>query len=568
MFSSSLWKRLSVAACLCAAPAAADTWLRLTSTDFELYTAAGEKKGRATLEQFEQMRAFFLKASPLRKTSESPVRIIQFGSAKQFEPYSIRSSSPAFYLGTPARDYIIIGDPGVSPSVSAHEYMHLIIKRSGLRIPIWLNEGWADVYSTLRPMGRETAIGDLLAGRMHELNGKEWMDFETLTSITERSAEYTEGGRVGIFYAESWALAHMLYLAPDYQEHFGQFVMALHQGKGAAQAVQAAWGKSPDKVMTDVRAYFGRKQLFGRAFDLQLTKEQIEPSVVPATEFDSRLALAELLAVTNRKAEAKREYDALEKEQPGRADVARALGYLAGQAGDRAAVLKYFSAAFQGGESDPIMCLQLAVLERAAGRAPAEIIAILERALKQRPDLGDGQMQLGLTQIDARRFGDAIRTLMKLDTITPDRAPAVYCGLGYARAQLGDLAEAKSDAETCTEWAQSEREIQGAKALRGLITARSKPSSGVHQGEVLQQAQGTLTGLECSAADKLISVMTESGTIQLQLPEQAAVEFVPVRGGNLQLACGARTSLKVAIEYAPLRTGSTGADGILRRLEF
>ena len=358
MFCFSATRRLFVAACICALPAAAaDAWLRMTSADFELFTAAGEKKGRATLEQFEQMRAFFLKASPLRKTSESPVRIIHFGSTKQFEPYTMRSSSPAFYLGTPARDYIIIGDPGVSPSVAAHEYMHLIIKRSGLRIPIWLNEGWADVYSTLRPMGRETAIGDLLAGRINDLNGKEWMDFETLTSVTERSAEYTEGGRTGIFYAESWALAHMLYLAPDYQEHFGQFVMAMHQGKSAGQAIQAAWGQAPEKVMADLRAYFGRRELFGRAFDLQLTKEQTEAVVVPSTEFDSRLALAELLAVTNRRTEARREFDALEKEQPGRADVARALGYLAAQAGDRGSVVKHFSLAFQGGESSPVLWL-------------------------------------------------------------------------------------------------------------------------------------------------------------------------------------------------------------------
>ena len=39
----------------------------------------------------------------------------------------------------------------------------------GLKIPLWLNEGWADVYSTLRPMGKETAVGDLLEDRMRIL---------------------------------------------------------------------------------------------------------------------------------------------------------------------------------------------------------------------------------------------------------------------------------------------------------------------------------------------------------------------------------------------------------------
>lgn len=560
--------QLAVMCCLCALPAwAADSWLRLTSADFELYTAAGEKKGRATLQQFEQMRAFFLKASPLRKTSESPVRIIQFGSARQFERYSIRGSSPAYYLGTTARDYIVIGDPTLESSVATHEYMHLVIRRSGLKIPIWLNEGWADVYSTLRPMGRETAIGDLLGGRMTELNSKQWLDFDTLTSVDVRSPEYNEAGRIGIFYAESWALAHMLYLAPEYQDNFGRFVMALHQGKSAREAARAAWDKAPEKIMTDLQAYFGRKRLFGRAFELGLSKEQEEPVISALTEFDSRLALADLLAVTNRGAEAKKEYDALEREQPGRADLARSMGYLAGQSGDRETARKYFTIAFNGGETDPVMCMQLATLERASGRPPAVYIPMLERTLKLRPDYPDGQMQLGLALLDGRRFPEAAAALMSLETVSADRASAVYCGLGYARLQSGELDAAEMDADTCSKWANSDREKRSAASLHSLITARSKPEAGVRKGELISHLAGALTALDCSPTGKWITVSAANRQLRLALPEQEAVEFAPERGGKLQLACGAKSSLQVVVEYAPPAEAGI-SEGILRRLEY
>src|SRR5271169_6832185 len=88
----------------------AEPWLRLTTPDFELYTSAGEKKGRETILHFEQVRAFFLKASPVKKTSEFPVRIIQFGTEKEFSRYSVNQIAAAYYTGTPARDYIVMSE--------------------------------------------------------------------------------------------------------------------------------------------------------------------------------------------------------------------------------------------------------------------------------------------------------------------------------------------------------------------------------------------------------------------------------------------------------------------------
>ena len=146
---------------------AADNWTRITTPNFELYTTAGEKKGKETVRRFEQVREFFLKASPVRGSSDFPVRIIEFETADQYAPFRPSTTvASAYFLSTPIRDYIVLGNQAqVDDSIAIHEYMHLVIKHSGLKIPIWLNEGWADVYSTLRPMGKETAVGEI--GRAH-----------------------------------------------------------------------------------------------------------------------------------------------------------------------------------------------------------------------------------------------------------------------------------------------------------------------------------------------------------------------------------------------------------------
>ena len=234
---------------------AADQWTRITTPNFELYTTAGEKKGKETVRRFEQVREFFLKASPVRASWDFPVRIVEFETAEQYQPFlPINTVAAAYFLATPARDYIVLGNQAaVNDAIAIHEYMHLIIRHSGLKIPIWLNEGWADVYSTLRPMGKETAVGDLLDDRMNSLKADKWLTFDELTSTDQTSPNYHEASRVGIFYAESWALAHMLYLSPDYEANFGKFVIALHRGSSAAQAVQTAFGRTPDDVYKDLQ---------------------------------------------------------------------------------------------------------------------------------------------------------------------------------------------------------------------------------------------------------------------------------------------------------------------------
>ena len=54
------------------------TWIRVASSNFELYTNAGERRGKEAVRHFEQVRTFFLKATGIATRSRFPVRIIAF----------------------------------------------------------------------------------------------------------------------------------------------------------------------------------------------------------------------------------------------------------------------------------------------------------------------------------------------------------------------------------------------------------------------------------------------------------------------------------------------------------
>ncbi len=384
----------------------------------------------------------------------------------------------AYFLNTPARDYIVLGNQAlVNDSIAIHEYMHLIVKHSGLKIPIWLNEGWADVYSTLRPMGKDTAVGDLLDDRMNSLKADKWLSFDELTSTDQNSPNYHEASRVGIFYAESWALAHMLYLSPEYKDNFGKFVMALHRGSSAAEAVRTAFGRTPDEVYKDLQAYFDRKKIYGRVFKAGSDGRESEPEVSQVPAFDSRLMQADLLAAIRKLPEAKQEYARLEQEEPGRPDLAFSIGSLALGEKDLAKARTYFEKAYNAGYADPQMCLQLAMLDAMAHERAEKIIPILERAVKGKPDYTEARIRLGLARLDARDYVGAISTLMAIPEVAPDRAAAVFCGLGYARVEAGDLATARQNADDCSKWAKADSENDHGRSA-AEIAGRAFPAGG------------------------------------------------------------------------------------------
>lgn len=59
-------------------------WLKATSTNFEVYTTAGEKKAREAVLYFEQVHSFFQKAFRATSSGKGRVRIVAFQSAKEY----------------------------------------------------------------------------------------------------------------------------------------------------------------------------------------------------------------------------------------------------------------------------------------------------------------------------------------------------------------------------------------------------------------------------------------------------------------------------------------------------
>ena len=571
-----------LAACLAPCLAAAAQWTRVTTPNVDLYTTAGEKAGRDAALHFEQIRAFFAQASPVKPPGDFPLRVIAFSSAEEYRLYTPNPRSAAFFVSGPGRDYIVIRDASPeSYSLAAHEYVHFVIRHSGLRVPLWLSEGWADVYSSMRRVRDGMAVGDLVPVRMHSLDSAKgsWFDFQTLTSVAPGSPIYNEGDRTGLFYAESWALAHMLFLSPEYRDNFGKFLMALHRGASAGDAAQTAFGKTGDQLFADAHSYFDRKKLVGTVFKTTplLASDgttATEPVAAALDEYDSRLILADLQVASGRSDLARIEYERLENQNPDRKDLQQSMGYLFWSNRDNAKSREHLAKAFRLGGSDPQACYTLALLQLAAGDPIQQIIASLERAVAGYPGFTDALIQLGVMRVLTRQFEAAKQALLAIPAITADKAAGVYYALASTYLETGDLDTARTHLATARKYIKKNEEIALSDALSTLLEARATSAFAPHPGEKLIRVVGQIQAIECGPQGQKMQFRPAlpdgavAEMLLLDLPAKDSVEIIHQGAGELKLQCGPVTSPRVAIEYALNPAVRQGSAGVLRSLQF
>jgi tetratricopeptide (TPR) repeat protein len=456
---------------------AAEPWIKLATAHFELYTDAGEQSGRDAILWFEQLRGFFVEVTPFGRKLDAPVRIIAFRSEEEYRPYRTNESSAAFFARDADRDYIVMQD--LEPAhyfFAVHEYTHLTISRSGLPIPLWMNEGWADLNSTLQPKGRKSMIGGVLPGRRELLLESPWIPLSDLEKVDQRSPMYNERSKATVFYAESWAFMHMLFLSPPYMKNFDPFVQSIIAGNGIAKSCRNVLGKSAPEVQADLERYLKRGKMNGALFEVKLQPAAEAPSVSRLSTFDSSILFASLLAMAHKYAEAAAALGELARQYPAQADVEESLGYLALRTHDRAAAIDHFQQAIKDGPRHASMCLRLALLLRDASPDRAPVILALKRALELDPDYGDDRLQLGIALLETRDFAESLKQLQQLRKVSEENAPWFFAATAFDDAHLGRTIEARKNVELARKWAKTDpQKDQVAKILRYLDERKAAP---------------------------------------------------------------------------------------------
>lgn len=587
-----------------AAPASA-AWRRVDSPNFIVVGDASVRTLQATAQKFEAFREVLRRVMPA-VTSSSPVPtvVIVFATEEAFTPFK------PVYQGKPKQvgAYVV---PGVDVSYIAmmnageytdraifHEYTHMVVANAVARIPLWLNEGLADFYSTfaLTDGGKRAKIGLPVAEYLHLLNGSVPVPLIDLLKADSSSRLYNEDNRISDFYAESWALTHMLLNGqPSRVKELSAYLQQVNNGADERQVWDQVFGTA--RTENDFRRYVIRPTFGYGIVDFPEKLDAAPIAEKPLTPADATAFLAGLLMRLDVNAAAKLLTPAL-AQSPGSAlaavtmaqiDLARhdpsgatkrimpldAIGDWFAEYGAATALVRSAGVGLTT-DDQPAVVARAATLLKDVRRSQPELPNVL--ALQARVEL------LG----DAPPASAALEDIARARALAPGRVDyaltqaelyATAHDFVHARAVVGPLMTSVYPEEVRA----AARRLMGGlvtieRELNGVPTAPSGSSRAVAVPDANEGAppsasasrvqpayralqtgerrlEGTLERIDCPAGQPaLFRVRTTADVVELEA-RLGDVQFITFRddltGG---VSCGPRVPMRV---YATWREGSS-----------
>ncbi len=571
----------ALACALAVVPAAGSEtprWQRIKSPDFELFTTAGERSGREVARHFEQVRDFFLQAMGLGKGG-LPVRIVFFRSDKEFAPFAPNDFADAFYLGAEDRDYIVMKSALREQfPVAVHEYTHLLVKHSGITAPVWFNEGLAELFSNLKPLGNKVEVGDVIVPHFLLLKQSKWIDLATLVNAQHDSPLYNEKSHAGLFYSECWALVHMLYLDTQYRPHLKDMLAALKNGLTMPELFETAYGKLLEQVQQDLERYMRGATFNALLYNTKMAKEVDTLEVTDSSPLEAGLVLAEMMANTRLKAGDARElYTRLARDYPKDWEVEQGLARLSLRENKRPEALTHYARAVDLGSTNAKMYLDYGRLLRAEDDRPRAETA-LKRAVELDPDNREARLELGYAYLVDDKHNEALAQLLSVKRVTEEQAFGYFHAITYAYYRLNRKEEAKTSAATCRKYAKTPVDIHQIEQLIEMLNYKPPEATELSEAadqpppklrrrqESLAVAEGTLRQIDCMDGQIRMRIGVGADSMSfalLDLGEVTIKEHAP-----MDFTCGPQKPVRIRIEYEAKQGAMPGTVGVVRTIAF
>jgi len=594
-------KLAALALLLAASLPAHEKWTYAATENFEVYSTAGAGPTRDTLQRFETIREFFLKALNLSATTPVPVRLIAFKSDKEFAPYRPSEAAAAFYLPGIGRDYIVVGDLDKNPwHVAIHEYVHLLVKESGVKFPLWLNEGIAELFSTLVQVGDQMRVGTAPGYHLLTVAQSKPLPLDQLFDVDHDSENYGSKRHAGIFYSQSWALTHMIYLDPKYMPGQAKFIGSVANGTGEERALYDVFGKSKEQVYKDLEGYVRRDSFYVSHFPFKASKQaKYETRAVEPLE--ARVVTAQLLAsMHNKKETAAKALDALFAGNSNSLEAHETAAYFHWRSEDVATALKHFEKASELGSKNGKLYADYAML----ARDPAKAVPALRKAIQLQPVVIDHRVRLARALNAQKKHNEALAVIVEIRRVTPADAFGVFQVSAEAYASENRMEDARKALASAEKYAKSDNEkafvtrfgdylaqVEDYEKRRVEYAARQaaapEPSRKVSASppatvpeapepvrrtklqelkESGEKMRGIFETMDCSGPKPVLHIRTGAKLWKFRIEDLGAVVVSGTPGMQVDLQCGPQKKRLTGVRYEPRTTG--GVDGAVLGLDL
>ncbi|MFN7936074.1 MAG: DUF1570 domain-containing protein [Bryobacteraceae bacterium] len=531
-------------------------WWKLESGPITVITDGAERSGRDALAKLDLARRVF---SGLGSTSAPlPVEAFALTSEARFRALRPSEAVQGFYQSSAERDYIVLNMASSDPSrVAFHEYVHLVLNHTTGPLPPWLEEGLAEFHSTLESAAGKVRLGNPIGNHLRILSIRPWLSGDEIAGVTKQSPHFDEASRAGIFYAQSWALVHMLRLHEQYRDAFPAFLSAVAAGVPQVAALQRAFGKSFPELIVDLKHYLDRSALPVVDYAVELGNQAGIVST-ELSDLDADLAYAGLANQCGRPEEAGKVYRKYRGAKPDSARMATALGMmeLAARRGDSAR--NYFEQAIQFPDAGAETYFEYAMLLRDTGGSPSDTLRFLEKAVERNPRHAEAQFLLGVAYASQSKHAEAVLHIEQAAAVLP-RQSYFWHALATCYQALGRKQEAVRaarralDAAATVEQAEMARaaiqslEVQPAAALPKRPAVTTPESWKNKQGDA--RLQGILERIECLGQSARFHVRAQNKTHALLVENPGDVLLKNFSSATFEFRCGPQKPLPIVLDY-------------------
>jgi len=441
---------LSAALQVSALPAERDKgdWIRLQSEHFTFFSNASERSTRRVAADLERLRSVFAQLFPdLKKEAGRPTFVYLFRNESALTPYrplrnGKRIELAGYFAGRAEADYMAVNAEMSydTSKILYHEYTHSLLHANYAHLPVWLDEGLAELYSTFKSNGSFVEIGHADRDHILWLRENSLIPLHELFAITSASKDYNEGSRRGVFYSESWTLVHYLLVGnPERRAEAIHYISAIARGAQTEDAFRSAFHADESVLEQELRAYVHRS-LFNYIRVPVEPEEKLQAKIEPLPWPETLVRLGDLATTLGPENvnDAREHYQAALKAKADYGPALAGLSRIESAAGHTEAAQAAVAKAAVAAPDDFQVQYSYAMDLLSRGHDPETLQkarVALQRAVQIQPNSARAWGQLGYTYSFDKTFPpEAVTALETAHRLQPADGPAAYnLVLAYAR---------------------------------------------------------------------------------------------------------------------------------------
>jgi tetratricopeptide (TPR) repeat protein len=575
----SLRRTVLLAVLLSVPDRATAAWVRVETPNFIVFGEPSEKRVREVAEQFERFREALGRVLPGAATKAAvPTVVVVFNSSRSFEPYRPRFNGKpialgGFFVATDDQNLVALTIENREHALRTifHEYAHLVVANLAREVPAWVSEGLAEYYSTfdVRDEGRTAILGRPIDEHLVLLNQERLIPHAELLKVDSSSPLYNEGERRSVFYAQSWALVHMLALGePNRSHELGRYVALTSSGISSDAAWAPVFGAVD--INAEIRRYVARSTLAGLRYTFKEEIPAVRGAVSTPGEAQIQATLGNLLYHVQQQEEAVARLEKAVAVDPMSAHPKAQLGLLRLDQNRREEAERLLVASSDE-KSDWLVQYQVALgvtdlLDRAGDAERAKLAAVARQALTAvlvaRPELPHAMaLRARISTATGTGLDDALQDIRRARALAPGREDYAFDEahvqverrqFDEARKVLGPLltsryhtavrenarmlmtevarvAAAHSESER---WRQSRESVEPAgRPDRDRPRAEDAVFQPIYRkvldGE--QRSQGLLERIDCTRQAVVLHLRTGETLTRFSAPRIEAIDFITYR---------------------------------------